>query len=139
MAELTATPPQLIASGAISAGVVVLFIANLLIALGLPTGTAGNVRLSQFLSPADVAVAAILILAVALVSLVPVPEAANARMLAGIVAAAVVAAGLLRAIVVLTISQEHVAVKLGNMIDALAAVLVAAAAAFWALKPKLLK
>jgi hypothetical protein len=124
---------------------VVLFVANLLIALGEPVGTRGNVRLLQFLSPADLAVGAILIVAVALSTLLAQPEPAPAakifrqsevRLIAGCISVAVALAALLRAIVVLTISHQHVAVKLGNMIDGLAAVLVAAAAAFWALRSK---
>jgi hypothetical protein len=155
MSDLADTPPQLVASAAISAGVVVLFIANLFIALGQPTGTAGNVRLLQFLAGADLAVGAILVLAVALVALAPpsalapieptIPGPAVAgsaarpdlfRLVAGFVSVAVAAAGLVRAIAVLTIAHQSGAVKLGNMIDALAAVALAAAAAYWALRPR---
>jgi hypothetical protein len=155
LSELADTPPQLVASLAISVGVVVLFVANLFIALGQPTGTAGNVRMLQFLSAADLAVGAILILAVALVVLAPPPALAPVeptiqgpaaagsaalpdkfRLVVGFVSVAVAAAGLVRAIVVLTIAHQRGVVKLGNMIDALAAVAVAAAAAYWALRPR---
>jgi hypothetical protein len=137
----------MLASLAISVGVVVLFIANLLIALGQPRGTRGNIRLLQFLSTGDVAVGGIMILAVALVALIPladgVPSAARKgtaeiRLIAGVVAVTVAAAALIRAIVVLTVSHQHVAMKLGNMVDALAALVVAAGAAYWAFKPRLL-
>lgn len=151
MPSLTATPSPLLASLALSAGVVVLFVANLFVALGEPAGTPGNVRLLQFLAPADLAVAAIMVLAVALVSLAPtaavapasptVPIASGAPpelgpdtvwMTAGVVAAVVGAAALIRAITVLTIDHQHGAIKVGNMFDALAAVLVAAVAVLWA-------
>ncbi|MDQ1391328.1 MAG: hypothetical protein QOF30_305 [Acidimicrobiaceae bacterium] len=155
MSDLADTPPHLVASLAISAGVAALFVANLFIALGLPTGTAGNVRLLQFLSAADVAVGAVLVLAVALIALAPPPPLAaieptipgpatagaaarpdTFRLVAGFVSVAVAAGGLVRAIVVLTIADQRGAVKVGNMIDALAAVAVAAVAAYWALRPK---
>jgi hypothetical protein len=145
LARLAFIPPSLLASLAISTGVVVLFFADLLIALGEPSGTRGNLRLLQFLSPGDLAVGAIMVVAVALVALIPLPEAApttalkgvaEAKLVAGVVAVAVGVAALVRAIVVLTISHQHVAVKLGNMIDALAAVIVAAAAAYWAFRPQ---
>jgi hypothetical protein len=128
--------------------VVVLFLANFLVALGQPTGTPGNERMLQFLSPADVAVAAILIVAVALVVLAPPPATleegsiltpANVRSLAGFISGAVAAAAFVRAIVALTISHERAVLKLGTLVDALAAVLVAAAGAYWALRPKLSK
>ncbi len=143
--DLTAIPPQLLVSAVISVGVILLFLANLLSALGQPTGTAGNVRLLQFLSPADLGVGAVLIVAVALVVLLPQSEPAPAssvlgpedvRLMAGFVAIAVAAAAFVRAIVVLTIAGDQVVLKLGNMVDALAAVVVAAAAAFWALQSK---
>lgn len=154
MPNLAATPPQLLASLAISVGVVVLFIANLFVALGQASGTAGNVRLLQFLSPSDVAVGAIMIVAVALVVLLPSdPPAAllpsdppasatptlapaTVRMTAGIVAAFVTAAAFVRAITVLTVSHQHAAVKLGNLIDALAAIAVAGIGALWGLRTK---
>jgi hypothetical protein len=148
MADLATIPPSMLASLAISVGVAVLFIANLLIALGQPAGTPGNIRLLQFLSPGDVAVGAIMILAVALVALTPLADGvpsvarkgtAEIRLIAGVVAATVAAAALIRAVVVLTVSHQHAAVKLGNMLDALAALVVAAAAAYWALKPRLLR
>lgn len=138
-------PPSLLCSAAISAGIILLFLANLLVALGEVSGTPGNVRLLQFLSPADVAVAALLVVAVALVVLGPRAEKSSApaflgaedvRLMAGFVAVAVAAAAFVRAIVVLTIAHEHAVLKLGNMVDALAAVLVAAAAAFWAMATK---
>ena len=144
--NLAAIPPQLLVSAALSVGVVLLFLSNLLIALGEPVGTAGNVRLLQFLSPADLAVGAVLIVAVALVALLPPAdeskaassplEAEDARLLAGFVAVAVAAAAVVRAIVVLTIAGEHAALRLGNMVDGLAALLVAAVAAYWALASK---
>ncbi len=140
--------PQVLASLVITAAVLVLFLANFLIALGQPTGTPGNVRMLRFLAPADVAVGAILIVAVALVALVPSPDRtppasplapSNARSLAGFVAAALAGAAFVRAVVVLTVAHERVVLKLGSMVEALAAVLVAAVAAYWALKPKLSK
>ncbi len=145
--------PALIASLAISVGVVILFFDNFLIALGQPTGTPGNERMLQFLAPANVTVAAILILAVALVALTrpPAPSGdgsspapsmlapTNVRTVAGFVAGALAAAAFVRAIVALTIAHQRVILKLGTMVDALAAVLVAAVAAYWALRPKLPK
>jgi len=151
MPSVAATPSPLLASLAISVGVVVLFVANLFVALGDPAGTPGNVRLLQFLTPADLAVAAIMIVAVALVAMAPtravapasptVPIASGAppelapttvRAIAGVVAVLVVVGAFVRAITVLTISHQHGAIKVGNMFDALAAVLVAAVAVFWA-------
>ncbi len=52
------------------------------------------------------------------------------------VAALVAVAALLRGIVDLTVPHQHGAIKVGNLIDALAAVLVAAMAAAWGLRPK---
>ncbi|MGH9124655.1 MAG: hypothetical protein ACRDZ8_07995, partial [Acidimicrobiales bacterium] len=141
-----AIPPPRVASAAISVGVILLFLANLLVALGEVSGTAGNVRLLQFLSPADLAVAAVMVVAVFLAGRPPHGEGApsplrflgaeDVRLIAGFVSVAVAAAAVVRAIVVLTISREHVVLKLGNMVDALAAALVAAAAAYWALATK---
>jgi hypothetical protein len=134
----------LIASLAISIGVIVLFVANLFVALGAPSGTAGKVKLLEFLSPADVSVAAATILAVALVALhqlrptrrdEPVRVRAPAHavaLIAGIVGAIVAVAAVVRAIVSLTIVEKG-ALKAGNFIDGMAAALVAAAAAFWGL------
>ncbi len=148
---LAAIPLPVVASVAISAGVVLLFVANLLIALGEPTGTPGNVRILQFLSPADVAVGAILVLAVAFVAILaaaaprrPSPRRgrtwvlgpADVRLVAGVVAATVAAAALVRAIVSLTVAHQRVAIKLGNLVDGLAAVLVALVATLWAASPK---
>jgi membrane-associated phospholipid phosphatase len=137
--------PQVLASLVLTASAVVLFLANFLIALGEPTGTPGNERMLQFLAPADGSVAAILIVAVALVALFPSPGTAPAsrpapssvRSLAGFVAGALAAAAFVRAIVVLTIAHQRVVLKLGSMVEALAAAMVAAVAAYWALKPKL--
>jgi len=148
--DLKAVPPHLLASAAISLGVIVLFFSTLLIALGEPAGTAANIRLLEFLSPADLAVGALLVLAVALTTLTPAAKgsagspvvkaqpvkAEELRLLAGFVAVAVTAAALVRALFVLSISNEHVVLKLGNMIDGLAGVAVAAVAAFWALITK---
>jgi hypothetical protein len=145
---LATVAPQVIASLAISVGVVVLFLADFLIALGQPTGTPGNERMAQFLAPADLVVAAVMVVAVALVALVAPPDegpatpalaATNVRAVAGFVAAALAVAAFLRAIVVLTIAHQRAVLKLGSMIEALAALVVAAAAAYWALKPKLQK
>jgi hypothetical protein len=131
----------------------VLFIANLFVALGQPTGTPGNVRLLQFLSPADLPVGALIVVAIVLVGLAPAPPVAATatvplgptvapagltpamvRLTAGVVGAVVAVAALVRAITVLTISHEPGGVKLGNMIEALAAVLVAGVATWWALR-----
>jgi hypothetical protein len=152
---LAAIPLPMVASVVLSTGVVLLFLANLLIAIGEPTGTPGNVRILQFLSPADVAVGAILVLAVALVALFsphepPEPHEhpesastgskllgpADVRMIAGVVAATVAAAALVRAIISLTVAHQGVAIKFGNLVDGLAAVLVALVAALWAATPK---
>ena len=144
--NLATAPPQLLASLAISVGVVAVFIAYLFVALGQPTGTRGNSRLLEFLSPADVAVAGVMIVAVALVVLLSTGGAeptagrgkalapATVRMTAGIVSAFVAVAALIRAITALTISQQSAAVKIGNVIDALAAILVAGVAALWGLR-----
>jgi len=146
---LAAIPLPVVASAVLSAGVVLLFVANLLIAIGEPTGTPGNVRILQFLSPADVAVGAILVLAVALALLPPreplesasppgskLLGPADVRMMAGVVAATVAAAALVRAIISLTVAHQRVAIKLGNLVDGLAAVLVALVATLWAASPK---
>jgi hypothetical protein len=153
MPSLAAAPSPLLASLALSVGVVVLFVANLFIALGEPAGTPGNLRLLQFLAPADLAVAGLMIVAVALVSMVttaavapasptvPIaggapPELAPTTVgtTAAMVAAVVGAGALIRAITVLTISHQHGAIKVGNMFDALAAVLVAAVAVLWVVR-----
>jgi hypothetical protein len=154
--NLAAVAPALLASMAISIAVVLLFIANLFAALGQPAGTPGNERLLQFLSPADVAVAAVITLAIVLVGLAPrapaSPEASTVpigpavapggltpslvRMSAGVVAAVVAVAALIRAITALTISHQPGGIKFGNLLDALAAALVAAVAGWWALRTK---
>jgi hypothetical protein len=141
--DLGAVAPPLLASLALSAGVVLLFFANLLIAIGDTVGTPGNIRLLQFLTPADVAVGAIMILAVALVALVPAAVAASpavppavVRLTAGAVAAFVALAAFVRAITVLTVGHQHGAIKVGNMFDALAAVLVAGVGALWAFRTR---
>jgi hypothetical protein len=121
---------------------VVLFVADLFIALGQATGTPGNLRLLQFLAPTDVAVAAILVVAVALVALqgdastAPGAPARSARSAAGGVAGFVALGAFVRAITVLTIGHQHGAVKIGNMIDALAALLVALVATYWAFRDR---
>ncbi len=63
--------PAVAASLAISLAVGLLFLANLFIALGAQNGTPGRDRLLQFLSPGDLAVAAIMVLAVALGGMAP--------------------------------------------------------------------
>jgi hypothetical protein len=131
-----------LASLALSAGVVVLFVADLFVALGEPTGTPANLRLLQFLAPTDVAVAAILVVAVALVALrpdsspVPAPAVVSARSTAGAVAGFVALGAFVRAITVLTIGHQHAAVKIGNLLDALAALLVALVAISWAFRDR---
>jgi hypothetical protein len=131
-----------LASLALSAAVVVLFLADLFVALGEPPGTPGNLRLLQFLAPADVAVAAILVVAVALVALRPDSSpasglaAASARSTAGGVAGFVALGAFVRAITVLTIGHQHAAVKIGNLFDALAALLVALVAIYWAFRDR---
>jgi hypothetical protein len=120
--------------------VILLFIANLFVAIGEPAGTQGNIRLLQFLSPADLAVGAIMIVAIVLVGMAPTAPAATGltpdlvRLTAGAVVAFVAVAAFIRAITVLTISHQHAAVKVGNLFDALAAVLVAGVATYWAFR-----
>ena len=147
---LLTAAPALAASMAITIGVVVLFLADLFIALGAGTGTPGRDRLLEFLSPADLAVGVAMVVAVALVWLHRQRAAVDAgsagaplgaqsgtvAMMAGLVAAAVAAAALLRGIVDLTVPHQHGAIKVGNFIDALAAALVAAAAALWAMRSR---
>ena len=148
--SLLTAAPALAASMAITIGVAVLFLADLFIALGAATGTPGRDRLLEFLSPADLAVGVAMIVAVALVWLhrqrsavdagtvagPPGAQAGMVAMLAGAVAALVGAAALLRGIVDLTVPHQHGAIKVGHFIDALAAALVAAAAALWALRSR---
>ena len=141
---MVAGSPALIASLAISVGVVIVFVANLFIALGAPGGTSGKVKLLQFLSPSDVAVAAAMILAVALVALhqqrpTALDESTHARaaahataLLAGVVGALVAVAAIVRAIVSLTVSEKG-SLKAGSFIDGIGSALVAAAAALWGL------
>jgi hypothetical protein len=143
---LATVAPALFASLVISIGVVVLFLGNLFIALGAPHGAAGRDRFLQFLSPADLATAAALVLAVALVVLqrqmpteAPVvgPRGGRVRtiaLVAGGVAAFVALAALVRGIVFLTVPHQPGAVKLGELIAELAVVAVASAAAWWALR-----
>jgi type IV secretory pathway VirB2 component (pilin) len=133
----------LIASLAISVGVVIVFVANLFIALGAPGGTSGKVQLLQFLSPSDVAVAAAMVLAVALVALhqqrpagpdEPAHRAAAhfIALVAGVVGALVALAAVVRAIVSLTVSEKGF-LKAGGFVDGMGSALVAAAAALWGL------
>ncbi len=143
---LATVAPALFASLIISIGVIVLFFGNLFIALGAPHGTPGRDRLLQFLAPADLATAAALVLAVALVVLqrqlpgdAPVvgPRGGRVRsiaLLAGGVAAFVALAALVRGIVFLTVPHQPGAVKLGDLIAELAVMAVAGAAAWWALR-----
>jgi hypothetical protein len=142
--------PALFASVLISIGVLVLFLGNLFVALGAPRGTAGRDRLLQFLSPGDLATAAALVLAVALVVLqrqlpagagAPIvgPRGGRVRsiaLLAGGVAAFLACAALVRGIVFLTVPHTPGAVKLGDFIGELAAVIVAGAAAWWAFRQR---
>jgi hypothetical protein len=138
--------PALVASVAISIGVVVLFLGNLFVALGAPSGTAGRDRLLQFLAPAELATAAALVLAVALVVLqrsrggeAPVVEARGGRvrtiaLVAGAVAAVVAVAAVLRGFVYLTVPHLTGAVKIGYFINHLAVAVIAGAAAVWSLR-----
>jgi hypothetical protein len=138
--------PALFASLAISIGVVVLFLGNLFVALGAPNGTAGRDRLLQFLAPAELATAAALVLAVALVVLqrqrggeAPIVEARGGRvrtiaLVAGGVAAVVAFAAVLRGFVYLTVPHLTGAVKVGFFINHLAVAVIAGAAAVWSLR-----
>ncbi len=146
--SFAAIAPALFASALISIGVLVLFLGNLFIALGAPRGTSGRDRLLQFLLPTDLATAAALVLAVALVVLqrqmpvgAPVVGSRGGRvrsiaLLAGGVAIFLAAAALVRGIVFLTVPHTPGAVKLGDFIGELAAVIVAGAAAWWALRQR---
>jgi hypothetical protein len=143
-----AVAPALFASVALSVGVAVLFLGNLFVALGAPSGTSGRDRLLQFLTPADLATVVALALAVALVVLqrhMPVdnpvvgPRGGRVRsvaLLAGVVAAFVTVAAMLRAIVFLTVPHQTGAVKVGDFVAELAIVLIAAAVAAWALRQR---
>jgi hypothetical protein len=147
---MAAAPPQLLASLAISAGIVLLFVADLFAALGLETGTSGRSRLLQLLAPADLAVAFGLVVAVALASLYrapadeppaggsrptgPVLRPASFAMVAGITAAVVALTALVRGIVELTVPNQRPALRIGNVVEVLAVALIAAAAAFWGLR-----
>jgi hypothetical protein len=138
--------PALFASVAISLGIVVLFLGNLFVALGAPSGTAGRDRLLQFLAPAELATAAALVLAVALVVLqrarggeAPIVEARGGRvrtiaLVAGGVAAVVAFAAVLRGFVYLTVPHLTGAVKIGYFINHLAVAVIAGAAAVWSLR-----
>jgi hypothetical protein len=137
-------PPPLLASGAISAGVVVLFLASLLQGLGLGSGVSGKDKLLQFLAPSDLAVAAVLIVAVALIVLTgrgdddasDRSQAGNLLLLAAAVAALVGVLAVVRAITDLTVAHQSAAFKIGGFFDGLAAALVAAIAALWGLRAK---
>jgi hypothetical protein len=143
---LATVAPALFASLIISIGVVVLFIGNLFVALGAPHGTAGRDRFLQFLAPADVAVAAAMVLAVALVVLQrqmpadsPVVGARGGRvrsiaLVAGGVAAFVALAAVVRGFMILTVPHQPGAVKFGELVAALAVAAIAASAAWWALR-----
>ena len=142
-AVVVAGSPALIASLAISIGIIIVFVANLFVALGAPGGTSGKLKLLQFLSPSDVAVAAVTILAVALVALhqqrpagpdEPAHRAAAhaIALLAGVVGALVALAAIVRAIVSLTLTEKGF-LKAGSFVDGIGSALVAAAAAFWGL------
>jgi hypothetical protein len=138
--------PALFASLVISVGILVLFLANLLIALGAPKGTPGRDRFLQFLSPADLAAAAALVLAVALVALQrrlpgdgasigpPAGRVRTIALIAGAVGAVVALAALLRGIVFLTLPHQPGAAKVGYFIAHLVVVAVAGAAAAWGLR-----
>jgi hypothetical protein len=144
--------PILLASAGISIAVLILFVATLLQAIGLPSGTGGKIRLLQFLSPADLAVGTAMIVAVGLVELFRVQmarrggsssgasqqadliQASNVMAIAAIVAAALSVAAVVRAIVELTVSGRSGSLRTGNFLDAIAGALVAAAAAWWGLK-----
>lgn len=147
--NLAAAPPALLASLAISAAVILLFLANLFVAIGLETGTRGRTRFLQFLAPADAVVAVGLVVAVALCALHrpaaddgsagvrqggPVLRAGSFAKVAGIMAAAVSVAALVRGIVDLTIPHQRAAIRIGNLIEALAVALIAAVAALWGLR-----
>jgi uncharacterized membrane protein len=67
----------------------------------------------------------------------PGGAAASARSTAGGVAGFVALGAFVRAITVLTIGHQHAAVKIGNMIDALAALLVALVATYWAFRERI--
>ncbi len=140
--------PALFASLAISVAIVVLFLGNLFVALGAPSGTAGRDRLLQFLAPAELATAAALVLAVALVVLqrarggeAPIVEARGGRvrtiaLVAGVVAAVVAFAAVLRGFVYLTVPHLTGAVKVGYFINHLAVAVIAGAAAVWSLRAR---
>jgi hypothetical protein len=141
--------PALVASLAICIGIIVQFLGNLFVALGAPKGTAGRDRLLQFLSTADLAAAAALVLAVGLVVLqrqgpgvaAPVvgPRGGRVRsiaLVAGVVAVVVAFAALLRGIVYLTVPHQPGAVKIGYFIVSLAVALIASAAAAWSLRSR---
>jgi hypothetical protein len=140
--------PALLASLMISVGLIVLFLGNLFIALGAPRGTSGRDRLLQFLSAGDLAAAAALVLAVALVvwqrsrpDAAPVAGLGGGRprmvsLLAGAVAVVVALAALLRGFVLLTVPHTPGAVKVGDLIAQLAIVIIAGAAAWWSLRTR---
>jgi heme/copper-type cytochrome/quinol oxidase subunit 2 len=122
-----------------------MFVASLLQGLGLGKGVPGKNKLLQFLAPADLAVAAALILAVALVvfsarkaeasnGASAAPPTSGAQNLAALVAGVVAVLAIVRAITDLTVAHQTGAYKFGGFVDGLAAALVAAAAARWGLK-----
>jgi hypothetical protein len=123
-----------------------MFVASLLQGLGLGKGVPGKNKLLQFLAPADLAVAAALILAVALVvfsarragettnGTTAAAPTSGAQNLAAMVAGAVAVLAIVRAITDLTVAHQTGAYKFGGFVDGLAAALVAAAAAMWGFK-----
>jgi hypothetical protein len=142
--NLLETAPMVAGSLAISLGVVVLWLAALIVGIG-ERGLSGRERLLQVLSPGNLAVAVAMLLAVLLVVLHRRREADSAAgrspvemalLVAIVLAAAVGVAGLLRGIVELTVAHERILAKFGRFVDGLSPIPVAAAAVLWGLRAR---
>jgi hypothetical protein len=138
------TAPAVVVSLAISLGVIVLWLAALVVALGVRR-VAGKDRLLEFLSPGSLSVAVAMVVAVVLVAMHQQRPAGSGRgrspapsalMVAIVLAGAVGVASLLRGIIEMTIAHQRVVVNLGHFLDGLAAVPVAAATVLWGLRAR---
>jgi hypothetical protein len=142
--NLLETAPAVVVSLAVSVGVIVLWLAALIVALG-EKGLDGKDRFLQFLSPGSLDVSLAMVVAVALVVLhhqrpsartFGRSQAPNALLVATVLAGAVGLASLVRGIVELTIANQAGLVKLGRFVDGLAGVPVAVATVLWGLRAR---
>jgi hypothetical protein len=142
------TAPTVVGALAICLGIVIVWLAATVLAFGTPH-LSGKARLLQFLSPGNVLVGVAMLVAVFLVASHWPAEAeagtgdgdggalaSTAMLVVVALAAAVGVASLLQGIVELTVAHERGAVKLGQLIDGLATLPVAALAVLWGLQAR---